>query len=229
MFYDYYAFNPPNESTKDKFLSSTKVYRKKHFHWYRKKQKACRYNLRYIREGKEIPHKAIMELFEIHHNRTPQKCFEEFIPLYPKTSSVLLARYRVPYPSKVSLADWLTEIIRLPQKRFLTKTFLACEFELKVFNELNKMNEFPMIENAPQQELRKDKLVEDMLLFLTNVRLCDILKLKKSKYEVWTENYRKCAHISSEESVKVEDLYLTQNSLTSTSESNKSTDSNIDN
>lgn len=207
MFYDYYAFNLPNESTKDKFVSSTTVYRKKHFRWYRSKQDVLRSNnSKQKHEAKEIPHQAVMELFDMHYNRTPQKYFEEFYPLYPKSSSLLAPKYKVPYPSENFLGDWMTSDLII-HNRLLTKIFIGCDFELEVFNEINKMNEYPMIDAAPHQELRKDRLTEDLLLFLTNVRLRDVLKLKKHTYEVWTEEYAKNVEEVSK-AVAVEELFV---------------------
>lgn len=207
MFYDYYAFNPKSESSKSKFLSSATVYRKKHFPWYKNKQKVSRCD-QHKYEAKEIPQEAVMELFDMHHNRTPQRCFEEFFPLYPKSSSVLVNKYKVPNTSESCLGTWFSHLDRSSYARLLTKIFIECDFELKVFNELNQMNEFPMIEAAPKAELRKDKLVEDLLLFLTNIRLRDILKLKKTSYQVWTEEYEERMKSSSEELLKVEDLFV---------------------
>lgn len=210
MFYDYYAFNPPNESTKDKFISSTTVYRKKHFGWYRNRQKALKCNFKPRNVAKEIPHQAVMELFDMHHNRTAQKYFEEFFPLYPKSSSLLVSKHKVSHSSESILENWLSRNSNAKaHNRLLTKIFIGCDFELEVFNELNNMNESPMIKEAPQQDLRKDKLTEDLLLYLTNIRLRDVLKLKKHSYEVWTEEYRKNIETISEEAVDgIEELFV---------------------
>lgn len=161
-----------------------------------------------------------MELFNIHHNRTPQQCFEDFIPLYPKSSSLLFGKYKVPYPSESFFKEWLQRLEQSPYKRLITRIYIECDVELKIFNEINNMNEYPMIPEPPKQDRPIDILMEDLLLFLTNIRLRDILKLKKNAYQVWTEEYaRSIAKSNADDLYEIEALYMPQNKEMSSSNS----------
>lgn len=228
MFYDY-SISTRHHKVKSKSSGST--YRKpassiKSNYWSPQKKK-CK-DLEPKWTAKEIPRDVVMELFNIHQNRTPQKCFEQFIPLYPKSSSLLFGKYKVPYPSESFFKEWLQRLEQSPYKRLITKIYIECDVELKIFNEINKMNEYPMIPEAPKQERPIDILMEDLLLFLTNIRLRDILKLKKNTYQMWTEDYaRSIAKSNADELLEIEALYMPENkemgsSNSSTADSNDS-------
>lgn len=193
MFYDYYAFNPPNgPSTKNKFLSSAASYHEKHnFYWHKLEDKEYNGKSKKKCEAREIAPEAVMELFNMHHNKTPPQCFEEFIPLYPKSSSFLSPKGKSPKETISFTRDFLRDMYRLPNKRIINKVFIRCGVDLRIFNDINKMNEPPMIEEAPIQDLHKNMLVEDLLLFLTNIRLRDILKMKKKSFEMWNQESEK--------------------------------------
>lgn len=111
--------------------------------------------------------------------------------------------------------------------KLVSKVFRECEKEMKRFDAINCMNEPPMI---PDEEGRRgvptDVLAEHLLLFLTNVRLRDILKLKKSSYQEWSEEYaRSLIEASKLEGFDgVEALYVLEKEMSNSSSSAESAD-----
>lgn len=177
---------------------------------------------KFVPRPKNIPQKTVLGLFNLHNNRTPPKHFDRFIPLYPKTSSFLIDNYLAPHPS----ANVLEECPPIPDKKLLVKVFTVCRDELEAFNDLNRMNDHPMIEEEHENVRQggvKWLLFEDVLLFLTNLRIRDILGLKKREYLLPTDEYfsggPKVSASFSEEEVEVEVLYPAERDISSSSSS----------
>lgn len=227
MFYGYYDVPRSNKTTVPSASSYRTTVSNSTTQYSPQQSCRCRPSIRSSKQklqSQEIPRDAVMELFDLHQNRTSPKCFEDFIPLYPKSSSLLFGRYRAPRQSVSFFKEWLARLERSTPNsiRLIIKAFIECDVELKIFNEINKMNEEPMIpEVFIKQSRPQEILLEDLLLFLTNIRLRDILKLKKDHYQMWTEEYAKSLAKSDEEALlEVEALYVTEMDLSSSNSSN---------
>lgn len=187
---------------------------------HRRRCKDSRKNSKDKWEAKEIPREVVMELFDIHNNRTPQRYFEEFIPLYPKSSSLLFTRYKPTQRCESFYKEWFQRAEKSSYRRLITKAFIECDAELRAFSKVNKLNEYPMIAEAVKQERPRDILMEDLLLFFTNIGIRDILKLKKGMYQVWTEdNTDSLTKSNKDNALEVENLYVPENKEMSSSNS----------